>query len=112
MELLFFYDKYSPESLKSKSAVSKIITQKRKKNIRIRNIEISGMRSVCKKYNVMGIPTLVLLRKQKPVLKLLGQMTEDELNRIIDQYCSPAVRLNQKKAIWFKMNSNLKRSTK
>ena len=83
MEILFFYNNYSLESLRTKSIFSKAF--EKKPELKFRNIEVTREPLVCKKYNVLGTPTTLVLKNKIPILKHLGQLDEKEIHLLINE---------------------------
>lgn len=86
LEILFFYDRYNRESVLTKSVLSKQF-EKRKKDIdlKLNNIDITKNITLCKKYKVSGVPTTLIIKDKEPILRHLGQLSEEEINIILNE---------------------------
>ena len=51
----------------------------------IKKIDVDNNKSLTKLYGVMSVPTIVILKNNKEVLKIHGFINKDELNDKIDK---------------------------
>ncbi len=86
LEILFFYNKYNPESLKTRSDFFEVFAQNNCiSNIKINSIDIDKYPLICKKYNINGIPTTLIFKNDVPVLKVLGQLFKKDLKLLMKE---------------------------
>jgi hypothetical protein len=86
MEILFFYNGFIPESIKSKSAFSRIIKDNPENlNFKVRSFDVSKQSKVCKSYAIRGVPTILILQKKRIMARMLGEINEREIKLLLEE---------------------------
>ncbi len=89
MEILFFYNSYNEESLRTKSIFTQFAENNPNElNLRFSNFDVAKNPSICKEYDIHGVPTTLVLRNKIAVYRHLGQLNESELKIMIDELYS------------------------
>jgi hypothetical protein len=85
-EILFFYSTSKYESVATKLVLNNyLISNTFNKNIVLKEIEFDRNNEFCKKYNINGVPTTLVLFNDQLRARHLGEYTNKELNILLSE---------------------------
>jgi hypothetical protein len=92
LEILFFYSTLKYESVATKLILNNyLISNSIVERIVMKEIDFDKNNELCKKYNVTGVPTTLVLFKDELRVRHLGEFTHKELNILLTE----ALKLNK-----------------
>ncbi len=85
-EILFFYSTSKYESVATKLVLNNfLVSNPLDKKFVLKEIEFDRNNELCKKYSVKGVPTTLVLFKDKLRARHLGEFTHKELNILMTE---------------------------
>lgn len=72
---------------KMMSPVVDQIAEEMGQNAKVCKINIDEQPELASKYNVMSIPTFILLKNGKEITRTIGAMPKEELSKLFEKYC-------------------------
>ena len=85
-EILFFYSTSKYESVATKLVLNNfLVSNPLDKKFVLKEIEFDRNNELCKKYSVTGVPTTLVLIKDKLRARHLGEFTHKELNILMTE---------------------------
>ncbi len=83
-KFMLFYSNYNPQSLRVKIAMQEIIAKLQNiPPIKISEINFDYDKMMCKKYNIFGLPTLLIFRNNRLQKKYFGELDRNDFETII-----------------------------
>jgi hypothetical protein len=81
---MLFYSNYNPESLRVKIALHEIVEQFHQVfTIEVFEVDYDQDKTLCNKYNVSGLPTLLIFRNQHLLDRYFGELDSTDFEHII-----------------------------
>ncbi len=65
--------------------IEELIEEYKDKEIKIGKLDIDDNKEMAEKYNIMGIPTLILFKQGKIIEQVSGFQTKEDLKQLIDK---------------------------
>ena len=86
LEILFFYNRYNLESIRTKAKFSEVLKHETKiPNLKLRNIDVVKDASISKFYEVKGVPTVIILKNKAIHARVLGEISETEIRMLLKE---------------------------
>jgi hypothetical protein len=86
LEILFFYSTSKYESVATKLMLNNfLISNSIVEGYELKEIDFDKNNDLCKKYNVTGVPTTLILFEDKLRARHLGEFTNKELNILMTE---------------------------
>lgn len=85
-QIYFFFSNHSYESLNTKFILSSVLGQNTNLlKIGYKEINVNKDPLLCTKYNVQGVPTTLILKKDKVINKVLGELGVEQVISLIKE---------------------------
>jgi len=84
--ILVFFSNFNERSLRTRVAIREFIdSHPRSRGIAAREVSYEDDRDICAQHGVTGTPALFLFRKHQLIGRHFGEITHDELARLLEE---------------------------
>ncbi len=87
--LLFFTASTSGPARRMESLLAHL-ARKERARLRVSRIDASAHPELCERLSVTDVPTLVLVKKRRPVARLEGRVSAPQIERMLSEHLVPA----------------------
>lgn len=85
VEILFFYNRKNPESIRIKASFyEEFYKNSTEHSFDVTDIDVLRHPNLCSKYEVYGVPTILIVKNEIPVFKHLGDIRKEEIKIIFE----------------------------
>ncbi len=90
LPLLLFFTKPTSGPARRMESLLAHLARKERARLRVSRIDASAHPELCERLGVTDVPTLVLVKKRRPVARLEGRVSAPQIERMLSEHLVPA----------------------